>query len=367
MYYDAGGGQAAQVFGSVSPYTSVRRLARVRYPLEPGLAEPNLAEDALPFDTVYAIDPNLKLPYSLQWNVTLEQELGPRQTLSAAYVGAAGRRLLRLGVLPATGESGEVRVITNTSSSDYHAMQAHFRRHLSGRLQAIASYTWSHSIDDASEDSGVTASAGETGAGSERGASNFDVRHSATGAVSYDLGWSPRGRLLGALLRGWSVDAIFRARTATPVDVTFGRTLLSGDVVGMTRPSLRAGQPLYVADAAAAGGRRINREAFGAPGEGPAFGRNVLRGFPMWQADVGLRRRFRLTERVALQLRAEVFNVFNHPNFANPVGDLDSGLFGQAIQMLGAGLGSGGVNGGLSPVYQVGGPRSLQLALKLSF
>ena len=66
-------------------------------------------------------------------------------------------------------------------------------------------------------------------------------------------------------------------------------------------------------------------------------------------------------------MKAEVFNVFNHPNFGNPVGDLRSSLFGEAIQMLGESLGTGGVNGGLSPIYQIGGPRSVQLALKLHF
>jgi hypothetical protein len=114
--------------------------------------------------------------------------------------------------------------------------------------------------------------------------------------------------------------------------------------------------------------RRINREAFAEPGStGRPLARNALRGFGMWQADVGLRRRFALTERVQLQLRAEVFNVFNHPSFGNPVGDLGSGLFGQSIQTLAGSLGSGGVNGGLSPAYQVGGTRSMQLGLRLQF
>jgi hypothetical protein len=117
-----------------------------------------------------------------------------------------------------------------------------------------------------------------------------------------------------------------------------------------------------------AGRRRINREAFAAPGStGRPLARNALRGFGMWQADVGLQRRFALTERVQLQLRAEVFNVFNHPSFGNPVGDLGSGLFGQSIQTLAGSLGSGGVNGGLSPAYQIGGTRSMQLALRLQF
>jgi hypothetical protein len=88
---------------------------------------------------------------------------------------------------------------------------------------------------------------------------------------------------------------------------------------------------------------------------------------------LALRRQFILTERAKLQFRTEVFNIFNHPNFGDPCcnrfeGDfLLSPLFGQSTQMLGRSLGSGGVGGGFSPLYQVGGPRSLQFALKLTF
>ena len=62
-----------------------------------------------------------------------------------------------------------------------------------------------------------------------------------------------------------------------------------------------------------------------------------------------------------------LFNIFNHPNFGPPTNYLTSPLFGQSTQMLGASLGSGGQNGGLNPLYQIGGPRSAQLALKLVF
>jgi hypothetical protein len=86
-----------------------------------------------------------------------------------------------------------------------------------------------------------------------------------------------------------------------------------------------------------------------------------LRGFAAAQLDFALRRRVHLTERLNLQLRAEFFNVFNHPNFADPEGSLDSNFFGESRQMLGRSL------GGLNPLYQIGGPRSIQLALKLQF
>ena len=97
------------------------------------------------------------------------------------------------------------------------------------------------------------------------------------------------------------------------------------------------------------------------------LGRNALSGFGATQADFTLRRQFPITERVGLQARADFFNIFNHPNFAPPVNYMTSPLFGQATQMLGASLGSGGQNGGLNPLYQIGGPRSVQLALKLIF
>jgi len=85
------------------------------------------------------------------------------------------------------------------------------------------------------------------------------------------------------------------------------------------------------------------------------------------QLDLTLRRQFRRYERLALQARGDLFNIFNHPNFGPPVNYLTSPQFGQATQMLGASLGAGGVYGGLNPLYQIGGPRSVQLALKVLF
>jgi hypothetical protein len=98
-----------------------------------------------------------------------------------------------------------------------------------------------------------------------------------------------------------------------------------------------------------------------------AFGRNVLRGFGATQADVGLQRQVPLTEKFKLSFRAEFFNIFNHPNFGSPNNSLSNPLFGQSTQTLASSLGSGGANGGFSPLYQIGGPRSIQLALKLQF
>ncbi|MET0646574.1 MAG: TonB-dependent receptor [Pyrinomonadaceae bacterium] len=365
FYYDTGGGQAAQVFGSLHPYTSVKTVSPGVLPLTPEQAAPAAPSAVPPFNTLYSFDPHLKTPYSVQFNLTAERALGPLQSLSAAYVGAAGRRLLRQGTQPGTVNFRDTRVVSNTARSDYHAMQLQFRRASRGRLHALASYTWSHAIDNASDDSSVNASVRQLNRAPERSSSSFDVRHAASAALSYDFprrtrGWASR-------LGGWSADAVFHARTATPFSVYDGRSLPTGDAVELIYPTVRTLGLIFLDDPTVAGGRRVNREVFNIPGPGRTLGRNGLRGFRMWQLDAALRRSFRLTERAALQLRAEVFNVFNHPNFGNPVGDLQSGLFGQSIQMLGPSLGAGGVNGGLSPVYQVGGPRSVQLALKLHF
>jgi hypothetical protein len=85
------------------------------------------------------------------------------------------------------------------------------------------------------------------------------------------------------------------------------------------------------------------------------------------QLNFTVRREFPLIEKAKLQFRAEMFNALNHPNFADPIGLLQSPQFGQSIEMLGRDLGQGGVNGGLNPLYQIGGSRSIQLALRVVF
>jgi hypothetical protein len=80
-----------------------------------------------------------------------------------------------------------------------------------------------------------------------------------------------------------------------------------------------------------------------------------------------LRRQFKLSERLSLQPRTDFFNIFNHPNFGNPINNLTTSQFGQSTQMLASGLGSGGPGGDLNPLYQIGCPRSAQVALRLIF
>src|SRR5262249_14630854 len=236
--------------------------------------------------------------------------------------------------------------------------------------QALLSYTWAHSIDNVSSD-GAYSNVPPGAASSERASSTYDIRQTFSGAISYDIP-APGDRIWKSIFGSWSVDSIVYARTAPPVNVVTGQNPFGGYLSGansVQRPNLVHGVPVWISDPNAAGGKTINKAAFSVP-IGTAqgnLGRNALNGFGATEVDLTLRRRFRVHERLSLQARADFFNILNHPNFSPPVSYLSSPLFGQTTQMFGASLGSGGQNGGLNPLYQIGGPRSVQLALKLLF
>jgi hypothetical protein len=322
-----------------------------------------------PYPALFAYEEDYKSTYTLQFNLAVEQSLGRGDTITVTYVGAAGRRLGRAEViLNPNANFTRLNVVRNGASSDYHALQAQYQRRLSRGLQALASYTWSKSLDNVSEESTLNYQAplNRYDARLDRGPSIFDSRHQASGAVSYEIPSPFQDKFGRALLGGFAVDAIFRARTATPAPVLTNTDSFGFGVTTVSRPNLVPGSPLYIDDPGVAGGRRFNRAAFTIPPAGTQgnFGRNVLRGFPVSQFDVSLRRRFDLSERVNLSFRVDAFNVFNHPIFANPEGRLNNPNFGVSTQMLGRSLAS---TAGLSSLYQIGGPRSLQLALKLNF
>jgi hypothetical protein len=317
-------------------------------------------------------DRNLKLPRTYEWNAAVEQSLGKSQTLSLTYVGAVGRRLLRVTDLVNPNSNFQfVAVSDNSATSDYHALQIKFQRRLSQRLQALASYTFSHSIDTASTDAFanyLNTPSLVANPNVDRGNSDFDVRHSFTAGVTYALPTPEWNKFAKATLGGWSADAFVLARSAPPVDVV-GAINFAAEIALASRPNVVPGQPFELFGSQYPGGKIFNKNAFTpAPvGEQGDFGRNVLRGFGATQADVAFQREFRFTEQLNLRFRAEFFNIFNHPNFGPPNNNLTTSLFGRSTQTLASSLGSGGANGGFNPLYQIGGPRSVQLALKLAF
>jgi hypothetical protein len=264
-----------------------------------------------------------------------------------------------------------IGLIDNSATSDYHALQLKFQRRLARGLQALGSYTFSHSIDSVSTDAFATylsTPSSIANANIDRGDSDFDIRHSFTGGLTYDVPAPWRGRALRNALGGWSLDAFVLARSAPPVDIV-GAQYSGVGIDFMPRPNLVSGVPLVLYGSGYPGGKIFNKAAFvAAPaGEQGDFGRNVLRGFDATQADLAIQRAFRVTEKIRLAVRGEFFNILNHPNFGSPVNSLTSPLFGRSTQTLAYSLGTGGENGGFNPLYQIGGPRSVQLALKLQF
>lgn len=370
VFYDLGQGSLGGV-SSFFPYIAVNVVAAAQFPLSAQNATPPALTTSPPVVTMLVADPHLELPRTYQWNLATEQSLGSRQTISLTYIGAVGRKLLRSTQFSNPNPSFQTVILTdNSATSDYHALQVTFQRRLSQGLQGMASYTWSHSIDIASTDAATGRTTPSLIANPEidRGNSDFDIRHSFTAGVTYDLPFRSQQEMLNTILQGWSLDSFVFARSAPPVDIVAVSFAANGVRLD-ARPNVIPGLPLELLSGQYPGGKIFNRAAFVAAPVGTQgnFGRNVLRGFGAWQADVGLQRQFQLTERMGLRFRAEFFNIFNHPNFGSPVNLLTNALFGRSTQMLANFLGSGGANGGFNPLYQIGGPRSIQFAVKLQF
>ena len=387
------------------PYAAFSSV-RGTFPLSTAAAAPPTIAppDAVNQGALNAIDPNLRSPYTLQWNLALEQGLGKQQSISATYLGSTGRRLLQTAlILSPNANFGSADLVTNAGTSNYNALQLQFQRRLSAGLQILSSYTWSHSIDTASAGSFLNAAnsvASGASPNANRGPSDFDIRNTLSAAITYDIPVPKFNAVANNILGGWSLDNLVLARSSPPADVSdIVFFVFNNGFIADVRPDLVSGQPLYLFGSQCAstfqalgtlppgqscpGGKGFNPNAFSDPPTDPLTGnptrqgtvpRNFLRGFGAVQWDLAIHKDFRLHESTKLQFRAEMFNVLNHPNFGQPSGSFLSlpnggpGAFGLSTQMLGQSLGSGNVGGGgLSPLYQIGGPRSIQFALKLSF
>jgi hypothetical protein len=368
LFYDLPLG-GLQALSSNPPYRRTRRLAGTLFPLPEAQAAPLPLSTDPPYDDVAVYARGFRLPRTTQYNFTIDQGLGGGRILTTSYIGAHGRRLQRRDSLAGTPGSlfRGFSILHSDAESDFHSFQTQFRQALRRGVQVMVSYAWAHSIDTASDNVAFNAPEPD-GPRANRASSDFDVRQVLNGALSWDLPGRRTGGPLALLLRDWGVDSLFRVQTGFPVDV-FSRAVINGATFAF-RPDRVAGAPLYLEGPQYAGGRAINRAAFAIPPNqtrNGTLGRNAARGFPLRQIDFTARRTFVFGERCRLQFRAEFFNLLNRPNFASPEPFLLSPLFGQSTQMFGRGLGQGGVNGGLNPLYAVGGPRSTQLALRLTF
>jgi hypothetical protein len=368
VFFDTG--QQLGSLGFTGPGFSATAFPSGTFPvsvpsLAPAIVNPPLA----PYSQPVGFAPHLQLPYTLQWNASIEQALGNSQTLTISYVGShAGRLLQENAFAPASNPNTNYFLfVQNGLTSDYDSLQVQFRRKLSRGVTALGSYTWSHCIDYGSSNFGF---------GYQRGNCDFDVRHNLSAAFSYDLPNVGHNGFVNAALHHWGLDDRITARTAFPVTLRGLQLLQPNGQFYYAGLDLVPGQSLYLYGANCAniletdlppgkgcpGGRAINPNAFVNVSSG--FGnapRNFARGFDAFQMDLAIRRDFPIHERLKVQFRAEAFNIFNHPNFGTVDANIGDSTFGQPTATLASSLGV------LNPLYQMGGPRSMQFALKLIF
>ncbi len=397
VFFDLATQQVGNLIGQFAfPFGATSNSFGATFPLNPATAAPPpITPPTSTLGTALGFDPNLDLPYSLEWNCALEQRLGREQALSATYVGSAGRRLIQSSIITQPNASiARAILVGNTATSDYDALQFQFQRQLSHGLQALASYTWSHSLDDASSGSIFFGSTlvPALGASANRASSDFDIRHTFTTSLTYNVPSPKLSSWANPILRGWSLQNVVLARSAPPVNPFFATSSTLLNSTAFVRPDLVPGIPLFLFDPQFPGGKAINNIPGAVVGGCPDgsksigpfcpppknaqgivirqgnLGRNALRGFGATQWDFAVHRDFPVRETIKLQFRAEMFNVLNHPNFGQPNVNLNDSKFGQATQLLNQFLSSTPAGaGGFNPLYQTGGPRSIQLALKLMF
>jgi len=386
VFYDLGVGAAANLSGSFpNGATAPYFFQTVPVPNIESFA-PTVSATP-PYPSSNGFDPNLKLPRSYQWNVALEKSFSGHQAFSATYVGQAGRNLLRTEALyqPNANFSSAFGLTGNGARSNYNALQLQYRKPLNSRVQALVNYTYSHSLDNASNDILAGLSNTVISGANDYASSDFDVRHSFSAALTFEVPSAKGKRILEVLTKDWSVDTVIVARTGFPINATIpapsslGASYIRPDVVpgqpfllyGTTcakvfGPISEGGNGVLEAGQNCPGGMALNPAAFDttnpvAETRQGNLGRNAIAGFGLTQVDLSVGRKIPINERLNMQFRADAFNVLNHPNFTNPLAGLSnpSALLSQS--MLNKGL------GGLNPLFQEGGPRSLQLSLRLLF
>jgi hypothetical protein len=385
VFYDLASAETGNLLSlSVPPFSALKFFSNQSFPYTSAQSAPPSISTTGNLSNLIAFNPNLTLPYTVEWNAAFEQSLGRDQSISVTYVGAAGRRLLQTTVIsfPSTNPNLNGSLVDNTAASDYNALQVSFQRRLSHGLQALGSYTWAHSLDDASASSfGNPSNKSVPGSGNaNRGSSDFDIRNAFTAGLTYDIPVPRRlSRLYNSIFPAWSVETFVTARSGPPVDLSDVNFFqLNGGIQANIRPDVVPGQPYYLLGSQYPGQKAFNAAAFtdppvdastGNPLRQGNLGRNALRGFGATQWDFSVHRNLSIRETFKLQFRTDIFNVLNHPNFGSPNNRFGGAGFGLSLQTLGQSLvGSGGQGAGaFNPLYQIGGPRSVQVALKLIF
>jgi hypothetical protein len=331
---------------------------------------PTTASTGLP--GYFGLDPLARTPYVQQWSAGFQEMLPARTVIELAYVGTKGTRLGRFRRFntPLQGTNGEyldprpgdlqqlrpfpeLGVIIqreNLSNSIYHSLQIKVEKRMSQRFTLLASLVWAKSIDDS--DSAVPGGYGSVGAQDERNLrleralSFFDVRRRVSAAFVWNL---PGESVSQRLLSNWQLSGVVTLQDGTPVNPAY--FAYDGANVGTpNRPDVVPGQKITLPRSQRTADHFFNTDAFRTPSPytfGNA-GRNIIPGPGNNLFELALHRRFMLGESRSLQVRAEFFNAFNHPNWGIPGTYPDFGPF-------------------FGKIFATGDPRRIQLALRYDF
>lgn len=338
---------------------------------------------------VYWVDQGLRTSYVQRWFASVDQSLGRLAGLEVSYLGAEGRKRLVSDLVNRFGHEGgdasklnpnlpEVLYLFGGGGSSYHALASLVRVRARG-LQVQVAHTWSHAIDNqAAPLSGIFTRQFDSRL--DRGSSDFDVRHNLVAYGFWELPGSGLSGWKRHLFGGWQTGHLAGFRTGRPFTVIVGNPGFqpcvanapppSGPILsGSNRASLLPGQRPFLDRPTEVpfGWQLLNPASFCSPPEGTVgnLGRNSLTGPGLWLVDSSLGKSFRLPflgEAGAVQLRADVYNVFNSPNLTNINPVLGVPSFGQAT--FGA-LGNPSAAPVLAPLNDL--PRRVQLQLRLFF
>jgi hypothetical protein len=331
---------------------------------------PVLSPGGAPFN-IFVTPRKFPAPYVQNWNLNVTQELSSSAAFEIGYVGSKGTRLVRLYDQNQSDANFNfpnpnflnVDTLAPISSSTYHALQTTLRLQNWGGFSGFTSYTWAKSLDDASDGIDFTAGAAfpqdSTNLKAEHGPSTFDTRQRFTAAINYSV---PALRALPARLGGgWGLNWIITAQSGRPIPIVTANDTTNRFYFNQ-RPNVVAGVNPVLSDWTPVTGY-LNPLAFSQPADGTFgdLGRNSIFGPSYWNADFSVSKSTLLFEGLNLQLRAEFFNIFNHPDFALPNGSVTPGVgpIGTISQTPDVAQGNPGLGGG--------GPRVIQVAAKFVF
>ncbi len=314
------------------------------------LDNPTLGSGSTPssYLAVFTENPYLPTPRMYQWNLGLARELSSKSGFELQYLGSHSIHLDRsfynnqpVTLGPGSVNSlrpnqlwGRIRTIQNDETANYNGMTAIFRQRMTRGLQVLASYTWSHTLDMSTDSNGGGAPMNAYNIYGDYGDANWDIRHRFVASVVYELPkLSGQNAVVRAILGNWQINDITTLQSGMPINVG-----IAGDVANSGRANQRpdvVGTPSAHCNSSHLT-NCIDASAFAMPAAF-TFGnarRNLLTGPSLLNTDFSLFKDLPITERAKFQFRAEFFNIFNHPQLANPNSTFGTSSFGSITSIV---------------------------------